>query len=37
MKYYFTDEGVMGLIGGTWMLFASDSDYFEYYHEHCSE
>ena len=30
MKGYLTSSGYMGLVAGKWMLFASESDYYEY-------
>lgn len=30
MKGYITSTGYMGLVAGQWMLFASESDYYEY-------
>lgn len=33
MEGYFTSYGYMGLINGQWMLFASESDYLEYFDE----
>jgi hypothetical protein len=30
MKGYVTSAGYMGLVGGHWMLFATESDYYEY-------
>lgn len=30
MSGYYTDFGYMGLVNGNWMLFASESDYYEY-------
>lgn len=29
-KGYFTHTGYMGLVGGRYMLFASESDYYAY-------
>lgn len=33
MKGYFTSEGYMGFVGGSYMLFCSESEYFEYVRE----
>jgi hypothetical protein len=33
MKGYTVNEGYMGLIGGIYMLFASEDDYREYFVE----
>lgn len=30
MKGYITPFGYMGLVDGTWMLFATESEYIEY-------
>ena len=30
MKGYYTSFGFMGLVNGQYMLFATDSDYYEY-------
>ena len=30
MKGYFVKDGYMGFIGGGYMLFADESDYFDY-------
>ena len=30
MKGYYTHDGYMGLVGGEYMLFASETDYLEY-------
>ena len=33
MKGYFTENGYMGLVAGEFMLFATESDYYEYVEE----
>ena len=33
MKGFFVTEGYMGLVDGTYLLFASESDYWEYMEE----
>lgn len=33
MKGYVTSYGYMGLIAGQWVLFANESDYYEYLKE----
>ena len=33
MKGYFTENGYMGLVEGEFMLFATESDYYEYVEE----
>lgn len=33
MKGFFVTEGYMGLVNGTYLLFASESDYWEYMEE----
>lgn len=30
MKGYYTKQGYMGLVNGRYMLFASESDYYDY-------
>lgn len=30
MKGYITDSGFMGFVDGTYMLFVSETEYFEY-------
>lgn len=30
MKGYYTNRGFMGLVNGRYMLFASESDYYDY-------
>lgn len=30
MKGYFTSYGYMGLVEGEWILFATETDYYEY-------
>jgi len=30
MDGYFTSYGYMGLVNGEWMLFATETDYYEY-------
>ena len=30
MKGYITENGFMGLVNGSYMLFVSDAEYFEY-------
>lgn len=30
---YFTSNGYMGLVFGTWMLFSTESDYYDYLEE----
>ena len=30
MKGYFTSYGYMGFVNGIWILFASESDYYEF-------
>lgn len=30
MKGYLTSYGYMGFVAGRWMLFATESDYYEY-------
>lgn len=30
MKGYSTDDGYMGFVNGTYMLFVTESEYFEY-------
>lgn len=30
IKGYFTQEGYWGNVNGRWMLFASESDYYDY-------
>lgn len=30
MKGYVTSSGYMGLVDGQWILFATESDYYEY-------
>ena len=30
MKGYFTSYGYMGFVNGKWILFASESDYYEF-------
>lgn len=30
MKGYVTSAGYMGLVAGKWMLFVSESEYYEY-------
>ena len=37
MKGYNTDEVYMGYINGTYILFASEADYIEYYFEYMEE
>lgn len=31
MKGYFTSYGYMGFVAGRWMLFATESEYYEYF------
>ena len=33
MKGYVTNNGFMGFVGGVYMLFASEADYWEYVNE----
>lgn len=33
MKGYSTDNGFMGYVGGRYILFASESDYYDYMEE----
>lgn len=33
MKGYYTEEGYMGLVNGSYMLFASERDYREFVEE----
>ena len=33
MKGYFVNDGYMGMVGGRYMLFASEEDYREYLEE----
>lgn len=37
MKGFITDNGYMGLINGEYMLFASESDYFDYFYNQYDE
>lgn len=30
MKGYYTQDGYMGFVGGSYMLFASEADYIDY-------
>ena len=34
MKGYYISNGYMGYVNGTYMLFASEADYKDYYNEH---
>lgn len=33
MKGYYTDRGFYGLVNGTYVLFADESDYYEFMEE----
>lgn len=33
MKGYFTEKGYMGYVNGGYMLFASETDYYEFLNE----
>ena len=33
MKGYFVKDGYMGYVDGSYMLFADESDYFEYFED----
>mgnify|MGYP000902511667 FL=1 len=33
MKGYLTSYGYMGFVAGCWMLFATESEYYEYLNE----
>lgn len=33
MSGYYTDYGYMGYVGGEWMLFATEDEYYEYLKE----
>ncbi len=33
MQGYFVSYGYVGLVAGRWMLFANESEYYEYYRE----
>lgn len=37
MYGYLTSSGYKGLVGGRWMLFATDTEYYEYMREHEEE